>query len=55
MCEIFQLHVKDFRIQAIALGALNEATETYLIRIVKDSNLSIIHTKQIILIPRICG
>ena len=49
--EIIQCDHRDHFIQAGAVLALHEATEAYIIRLLKDTNLCTIHTKCITILP----
>ena len=42
----------DYRIQAKALEALQEAAECYLVTYFEDSNLVAIHSKRITIMPK---
>lgn len=50
--EIVQTHNDDLRIQAAALGALQEAAEAYLTGLFEDTNLCAIHAKRITTMPK---
>lgn len=45
--EIVQSHNDEFRIQAAALGAIQEAAEAYLTGLFEDTNLCAIHAKRV--------
>ena len=50
--EIAQNEKQDIRMQETALEALQEAAETYLVRLLDDANLCVLHTRRITLMPR---
>ena len=50
--EITQNEKQDIRMQETALEALQEAAETYLVRLLDDANLCALHTRRITLMPR---
>jgi len=50
--EVAQAFKSDFRFQAGALGALQEAAEAYLTRLFEDTNLVAIHAKRKTIMPR---
>ena len=50
--EILQREHGDHHIQAGAVLALHEATESYLIFLLEDTNLCTIHAKQVSILPR---
>ena len=50
--EILQQERGWFRIWASVLLALHKAAEAYLVRLMKDRQLCVIHTKHITLIPK---
>lgn len=51
--EVCQVFAKDFmRWQAIALAALQEAAEAYLVMLFADANLCAIHAKRVTIFPR---
>ena len=43
--ELFRLEHFEFRWQAVAMVAVHEGTEAYLVGLSEDSNLAAIHTK----------
>jgi len=43
---------RDFRFQSEAIAALQEAAETFLVRLMENSNLCAIHAKRITILPR---
>ncbi|CAD6892183.1 unnamed protein product [Tilletia laevis] len=50
--EISQDFVTDVRFQSAAIGALQEASEAYLVSLFEDSNLAAIHAKRVTVMPR---
>ena len=50
--EIAQSEKQDIRMQETALEALQEAAETYLVRLLDDANLCTLHVRRITLMPR---
>ncbi|KAH7373177.1 hypothetical protein KP509_17G042700 [Ceratopteris richardii] len=50
--EELQMYCAGLRIQALALEALQEAAEAYLISMLEDSNLCAIHAKRVIIQPK---
>jgi len=50
--EIAQDFKTDLRFQSSAIGALQEATEAYLVSLFEDTNLSAIHTKRVTIMPK---
>lgn len=50
--EISQKFKADFRYQASALQALQEATESYIIGLFEDTNLCAIHASRVTIMPR---
>lgn len=50
--EVSQKFKHDFRYQASALQALQEATEAYIIGLFEDTNLCAIHAKRVTIMPR---
>ncbi|XP_003341842.2 histone H3.3A-like [Monodelphis domestica] len=60
--EIAQDFKTDLRFQSAAIGALQEASEAYLVDLFEDTNLCAIHTKHVTIMPKeiqlahcICG
>ena len=49
--EILQIEHRDHHIQAGVVPALHEATESYLICLLEDTNLCAIHTKHVTILP----
>jgi histone H3/H4 len=45
--EIAQEFKNDLRFQSAALGALQEATESYLVSLFEDTNICAIHAKRV--------
>jgi histone H3 len=50
--EIMQEFKSDFRFQAVALGALQEAAEAFLVALFENTNLCAIHAKRVTIMPR---
>ena len=50
--EIAQDFKTDLRFQSSAIGALQEATEAYLVSLFEDTNLCAIHAKRVTIFPR---
>lgn len=50
--EIVQSHNDDLRIQAAALGAMQEAAEAYLTGLYEDTNLCAIHARRVTIQPK---
>lgn len=50
--EVSQKFKQDFRYQAGALQALQEATEAYIVGLFEDTNLCAIHAKRVTIMPR---
>ena len=50
--EIAQDFIQDLRFQSSAIGALQEATEAYLVSLFEDTNLSAIHAKRVTIMPK---
>lgn len=50
--EIAIDQLADFKWQSMALGALQEAAEAYLVRLFEDTNLCCIHAKRVTIMPR---
>ena len=50
--EITQEICSDLHFQAIAIKALQEATESYLVGLIEDSNLCAIHVKHVTIMPK---
>ncbi|TKC41344.1 hypothetical protein EI555_016166 [Monodon monoceros] len=50
--EIAQDFKTDLRFQSAAIGALQEASEAYLVGLFEDTNLCAIHTKRVTIMPR---
>ena len=47
-----QSEKQDIRLQETALEALQEAAETYLVRLLDDANLCALHARRVTLMPR---
>ena len=50
--EIAQDFKTDLRFQSLAIGALHEAAEAYLIELLEDTNLCAIHAKRVTIMPK---
>eukprot|EP00916_Digyalum_oweni_P001183 GHVL01002321.1.p1 GENE.GHVL01002321.1~~GHVL01002321.1.p1 ORF type:complete len:140 (+),score=27.00 GHVL01002321.1:99-518(+) len=50
--EIAQDFKSDLRFQSSAVGALQEASEAYLVGLFEDTNLCAIHAKRVTIFPR---
>ena len=50
--EITQDFQMDLRFQSSAIGALQEASEAYLVGLYKDTNLCAIHAKRVTIMPK---
>lgn len=50
--EIAQELYPDLRFQPAALGALQEASESYLVELFEDTNLCAIHAKRVTIMPK---
>jgi histone H3 len=50
--EISQQYKTDLRFQSSAIGALQEASETYLVGLFEDTNLCAIHSKRVTIMPK---
>ena len=50
--EIAQDFKTDLRFQAVAILCLQEAAEAYLVGLFEDTNLCMIHTKRVMILPR---
>ncbi|ODN04304.1 histone H3.3 [Orchesella cincta] len=50
--EVCQEFKSDFRFQAAALAALQEASEAYLVGLFEDTNLLAIHAKRVTIMPK---
>ena len=50
--EIAQKHRSELRFQSSAIGALQEATEAYLVSVFDDTNLCAIHAKRVTIQPK---
>ena len=50
--EVLQAEKSWFKIQASAVMALHEASEAYLIWLLEDSHVCVIHEKRITIIPK---
>ena len=52
MREIAQDFKTDMRFQSAAIGALQEASEAYLVGLFEDTNLCAIHAKHVTIMPK---
>ena len=50
--EIAQAFKTDLRFQSSAIGALQEASEAYLVGLFEDTNLCAIHAKRVTIMPK---
>ncbi|KAK2706838.1 hypothetical protein QYM36_014766 [Artemia franciscana] len=50
--EIAQDFKTDFRLQSLAVMALQEASEAYLVALFEDTNLCAIHAKRVTIMPK---
>ena len=50
--EIAQDFKTDLRFQSVAIGALQEAAEAYLVGLFEDTNLCAIHAKRVTIMPK---
>ena len=50
--EIAQDFKPDLRFQSAAIGALQEASEAYLVRLMEDTNLCAIHARRVTIMPK---
>lgn len=50
--EIARAYKQDLRFQSAAIGALQEATEAYMVGLLEDTNLCAIHSKRVTIMPR---
>ncbi|EGC39215.1 histone H3 [Dictyostelium purpureum] len=50
--EIAQEFKTDLRFQSAAIGALQEASEAYLVGLFEDTNLCAIHAKRVTIMPK---
>ena len=53
MREIAQDFKTDLRFQSAAVGALQEASEAYLVGLFEDTNLCAIHAKRVTIMPKV--
>jgi hypothetical protein len=51
--EIAQDFKTDLRFQSAAIGALQEASEAYLVGLFEDTNLCAIHAKRVTIMPKV--
>ena len=52
MKEVLQGYGLQYRMQAVALEAIQEAAEAHLISILEDTNLCAIHAKRVTILPK---
>lgn len=50
--ELAENHKKGLRFQSSAIQALQEATESYAVSLLSDTNLCAIHTRRVTIMPR---
>ena len=50
--EIAQNFKTDLRFQSAAVGALQEASEAYLVGLLEDTNLCAVHAKRVTIMPK---
>ena len=50
--EIMHDFKADFQMASVAVGALQEAAEAYLVELFKDTNLCAIHAKRVTIMPK---
>ncbi|XP_053415205.1 histone H3.3 type 2-like [Nycticebus coucang] len=50
--EVAQALLPDLRFQSAAVGALQEASEAYLVGLFEDTNLCAIHAKRVTIMPK---
>ena len=50
--EIAQEYKSDLRFKSAAIGALQEASESYLVGLFEDTNLCAIHAKRVTIMPK---
>jgi histone H3 len=50
--EVMQRFKSDYRFQALALAALQEASEAYLVGLFEDVNLACIHGRRVTIMPK---
>ena len=50
--EIAQEFKTDLRFQSAAIGALQQASEMYLVKLFEDTNLCAIHAKRVTIMPK---
>ena len=50
--EIAQVFKTELRFQSAAVGALQEASEAYLVGLLEDSNLCALHAKRVTIMPK---
>ena len=52
--EIAQEYKPDLRFQSAAIGALQEASEAYLVGLFEDTNSAAIHAKRVTIMEKVC-
>ena len=50
--EILQDHSTQYRVQASAIAALQEASEDYLVKLLEDTNICAIHARRVTILPK---
>lgn len=50
--EVAEEHKRDLRFQSSAVQAVQEATESYVISLLSDTNLCAIHARRVTIMPR---
>ena len=50
--EILQDHGTQYRVQASAIAALQEASEDYLVKLLEDTNICAIHARRVTILPK---
>ena len=50
--EIIQDHSTQYRVQASAIAALQEASEDYLVKLLEDTNICAIHARRVTILPK---
>ena len=52
LCSKYSTFSLHFRFQSAAIGALQEASEAYLVGLFEDTNLCAIHAKRVTIMPK---